>query len=80
MKIKGILKEELLKYKGEHNDSINEDKSMNLKAIMGLDDELIDAMMSMNESSGEDIFGTTETEDKTTGLQRRIHRYAVQVF
>jgi len=55
--------------KEEINFSINEDKSMDLKVITGFDDELIDTMMSMEESNDEDIFGTAEPEDETTDLE-----------
>ncbi len=58
------------KAKFETNMSINEDKSMNLKIIEGFDDELINAMMSMNESSSlEEI---EEVKEYTDEEQRKF--------
>ncbi len=58
------------KAKFETNMSINQDKSMNLKIIEGFDDELINAMMSMNESSSlEEI---EEVKEYTDEEQRKF--------
>lgn len=56
--------------KGDYEFTINEDKTMDFKVMMGLDDELIDAMLSMSENNGEDIFGTTEAEDEIIDLPK----------
>ena len=48
--------------KEEATFTINEDKSMDLEVIIGLDDELIDTLISMDENEDEDVSDSTENE------------------
>ena len=68
--ILGVLLLSGCKLKSEVNMNINEDKSMNLKYIAVYDDELINAMMSMNESSS--LEEVNEVKEYTDEEQRKF--------
>ena len=53
--------------KEEATFTINEDKSMDLEVIIGLDDELIDTLISMDENEDEDVSDSTENEAEIFG-------------
>ena len=49
--ILGVLLISGCKFKNETSMVINNDKSINIESVIGLDDELIDVMISMDNSS-----------------------------
>ena len=50
--------------KEEATFTINKDKSMDLEVIIGLDDELIDTLISMDENEENDKFDSSSNEDE----------------
>ena len=66
----GVLLISGCKAKSETSMIINDDMSINIKGIVGYDDELINAMMSMNESSSLEDF--EEVKNYTDEEQRKF--------
>ena len=64
----GVLLISGCKAKSETSMIINNDKSVDIEGVIGFDDELIDAMISMDNSSSLDDLDTTE---EYTDLERR---------
>ena len=64
----GVLLISGCKAKSETSMIINNDKSIDIKGVIGLDDELIDTMISMDNSSSLDDF---EEVEEHTDLERR---------
>ena len=60
----GVLLISGCKAKSETSMIINDDMSINIKGIIGYDDEIINAMMSMSESSFEEVKNYTDEEQR----------------
>ena len=58
--------------KEEATFTINKDKSMDLEVIIGLDDELIDTLISMDENEENDKFDSSSNEDEIIDVSEII--------